>query len=210
MSRSIPSPLLRRNPAGLVLVAGLHVAFLWALIVGLRIHAPREVSVDLSVGFMAPERHRPLPPTDIVRPSHLAPRLQTSQPPPIPTAEDPTVVPIEPQIATAPGDVSARAPPHEAVMTAAAIDPRAPLTQPPYPPAALRAGIEGNLALEVLVGPDGRVRDARVLRTSGSSILDQAAVDEARRHWKLRPATRDGVPFEQWYTLRVVFHLQSR
>ena len=119
-------------------------------------------------------------------------------------------MPIEPRIATAPGAVSAIAPPHEAVMTAAAIDPRSPLTQPPYPPAALRAGIEGSLALEVLVGPDGRVRDARVLRTSGSSILDQAAVDEARRHWKLRPATRDGVPFEQWYTLRVVFHLQSR
>ena len=41
-------------------------------------------------------------------------------------------------------------------------------------------------------------------------LLDRAALDEARKHWRLRPATRAGIPFESWYTLRVVFNLQDR
>jgi hypothetical protein len=50
----------------------------------------------------------------------------------------------------------------------------------------------------------------KVAESSGSSRLDQAAMSEARSHWRLRPATRNGVPFEQWLTLRVVFHLENR
>ena len=96
------------------------------------------------------------------------------------------------------------------VVTDAAVDPRHPLTQPPYPPGAIRGNEEGALNLSVLVGTDGRVRDVKVAESSGSSRLDQAAMSEARSHWRLRPATRNGVPFEQWLTLRVVFHLENR
>jgi hypothetical protein len=41
-------------------------------------------------------------------------------------------------------------------------------------------------------------------------LLDQSAVDEAKRRWRLQPATRDGVPFAQWHKLRVVFELRNR
>jgi protein TonB len=85
-----------------------------------------------------------------------------------------------------------------------------PLTQPPYPLASVRSGEEGALVLDVLVGNDGRVLDAKVSRSSGSARLDQAALNEAKAHWRLRPATRDGRPFEQWLTLRVVFRLENR
>jgi hypothetical protein len=46
-------------------------------------------------------------------------------------------------------------------------------------------------------------------QSSGSGLLDQAAISEARHHWRLRPATRAGVPFESWYTLRVVFRIEG-
>lgn len=85
-----------------------------------------------------------------------------------------------------------------------------PLTQPPYPTASIRDNETGTVAIEVLVGTDGRVRDARIAQSSGSGRLDEAALREARQHWRLRPATRDGTPFEQWLTLRVVFRLESR
>ncbi|HZO22909.1 MAG TPA: TonB family protein [Steroidobacteraceae bacterium] len=209
MSRSIRPAFLRRNPLGLILVMGLHVTFLWALIAGLRIHPPRLAPDSVFTRFLPPELARPLPPPEVVQPAHLATPLETllpqvqfpEDPPPDAPNASPTEVPLE-----ATGAVAG----HEAVLTTPSIDPRSPLTQPPYPAAAIRAGIEGNLALQVLVGPDGRVHDARVVRTSGSALLDQAAIDEALRRWKLRPATRDGVPFEQWYTLRVIFHLQNR
>ena len=69
---------------------------------------------------------------------------------------------------------------------------------------------EGALVLDILVGADGHVRDARVSRSSGFERLDRAAVSEALQHWRLRPATRNGSAFEQWLTLKVVFRLADR
>jgi protein TonB len=69
---------------------------------------------------------------------------------------------------------------------------------------------QGAVALEILVGTDGRVRDAKVSQSSGFELLDQAAMTEAKQHWRLRPARRNGVAFEQWLTLRVVFRLEDR
>src|SRR5690242_4847838 len=142
MSRSMGSALLRRNPSGLLLVGGLHVAFLLALIAGLRIHPPRDAPPSLFIRFSAPQPTRPLPPPDVVQPTPLRPTVATSLPPPIVEPSDPALVPREPSASTDVG--SGILPRHEAILTGAAIDPRSPLTQPPYPPAALRLGIEGS------------------------------------------------------------------
>jgi TonB family protein len=64
-----------------------------------------------------------------------------------------------------------------------------PLTAevPPYPPAALTAGI---VLVEVRVGADGKVADAKVVRSDAA--FDQAALDTARK-WTFRPAKIAGV-----------------
>jgi periplasmic protein TonB len=54
------------------------------------------------------------------------------------------------------------------------------------------------------------VLEAKATQSSGSERLDQAAIKEARQHWRLRPATRNGVPFEQWLNVPVVFQLTER
>ena len=46
-----------------------------------------------------------------------------------------------------------------------------------YPLAARRAGIEGVVQLRVTLLPDGRLVDARVERSSGHALLDQAALE---------------------------------
>jgi protein TonB len=89
-------------------------------------------------------------------------------------------------------------------------DPRYPLTHPPYPPSDRRLGNEGSVDIEIYVLPDGRVGDARVIRSSGFERMDQSALDEARRRWRLMPATRDGEPFAQWHRLRVKFELRNQ
>jgi protein TonB len=89
-------------------------------------------------------------------------------------------------------------------------DPRHPLTQPPYPASYIRQGIEGNVDVEIYVQPNGRIGDARVVRSSGYELFDRAALDEARRSWRMLPATRNGEPFAQWYRLRVVFKLKNQ
>jgi protein TonB len=90
------------------------------------------------------------------------------------------------------------------------MDARHPLSQPYYPPDVIRAGGEGSLELQIYVLPNGRVGDARILKTSGFDSLDRAAIQEAKRNWRLLPATRDGEPFAQWYSLRVVFKLKNQ
>ncbi len=70
------------------------------------------------------------------------------------------------------------------------VDPRHPLTQPSYPPASIRLGEEATVTFELRIGVDGRVRDSRLLRSSGSARLDAAALEEALRRW--RPGTRCG------------------
>jgi len=89
-------------------------------------------------------------------------------------------------------------------------DPRHPLTQPPYNPADIREGNQGFVDVEVYVLPDGRVGDARILKSSGHPRMERTTLDEARRRWRLIPATRDGVPFAQWHRLRVTFQLKNQ
>jgi len=89
------------------------------------------------------------------------------------------------------------------------MDARHPLSQPRYPAPDTRLGNEGTLDVEVYVLPTGRVGDARVARSSGFERLDQSAIDEAKRNWRLLPATRDGVPFAQWYKVRVTFKITA-
>ena len=88
-------------------------------------------------------------------------------------------------------------------------DPRHPLTQPAYPPLHQRNGDEGSVDIEIYVLASGRIGDARVVRSSGFERMDQSALDEAKRRWRMLPATRDGEPFAQWHRLRVTFQIRN-
>jgi len=68
--------------------------------------------------------------------------------------------------------------------------------KPIYPPAALEAQIQGSVVLQVLVGQNGAVRDARLL--SGPPVLVPAAID-AVKHWQYQPSSLNGQPIE-WET----------
>jgi protein TonB len=85
-----------------------------------------------------------------------------------------------------------------------------PLSQPRYPAWDTSEGNQGNVDVELYVLPNGRVGDARIVRSSGFERLDQSTIDEAKRNWRLLPATRDGVPFAQWYKVRVTFKLTNK
>jgi protein TonB len=45
-----------------------------------------------------------------------------------------------------------------------------------YPDEARRAGISGKLMLDVALNADGSVRDIRILRPSGHTVIDEAAI----------------------------------
>ena len=204
---------LRRVPTPMLIVGGLHLAVIWALLNGLQIHnAPSASPVDITVDMVD---RQPLPPETPAPPDPRPLEFKFREPQPRPFVVDTVGAPPQATFDDSP------APPLEfqnpggsaepqPVINAAAVDPHHPLTQPPYPMASRRLAEEGALVLDILVSADGHVRDAKVSRSSGFERLDQAAVSEAEQHWRLRPATRNGVAFEQWLTLRVVFRLTDR
>lgn len=63
---------------------------------------------------------------------------------------------------------------------------------PSYTESARRAKVSGDVLLQIVVGSDGRVKEAKVLRSLEPS-LDASAL-EAVRTWKFEPAVKDGHP----------------
>src|SRR3546814_3176297 len=55
---------------------------------------------------------------------------------------------------------------------------------PPYPRAALRAGLQGTVMLQVLVDVDGRPLQVDVEHSSGYRVLDNAARRYVLQHWR--------------------------
>jgi TonB family protein len=76
---------------------------------------------------------------------------------------------------------------------------------PVYPEQAKAGGIEGVVVLEILIGEDGLVLEARVVRSIPE--LDQAAVD-AVLQWQYQPTLLNGNPVEVEMTVTINFTLQ--
>jgi TonB family protein len=74
--------------------------------------------------------------------------------------------------------------------------------EPIYPEAARQANIQGVVALDVVVGPDGTVVDVRPI--SGPDELTSAAVD-AVKWWRFRPYLLNGQPVRVKTRLAVDF-----
>jgi protein TonB len=78
---------------------------------------------------------------------------------------------------------------------------------PPYPELARLAKIEGTVIVRVLVGKDGKVKDA-VLGKSVNGILDEAAMDAARR-CVFKPAMQNKKPVAVWVAIPFAFKLHT-
>jgi len=76
---------------------------------------------------------------------------------------------------------------------------------PVYPPIAQSARVQGVVIIEATIGGNGKVTNARVLRSI--PLLDEAAI-EAVRQWEFAPTLLNGVPIPVIMTVTVQFTLQ--
>ena len=74
--------------------------------------------------------------------------------------------------------------------------------QPVYPAIAQSARVAGAVVIEATIGEDGKVLDAKVVRSI--PLLDQAALD-AVRQWEYRPTLLNGVPVPVLINITVNF-----
>ena len=77
--------------------------------------------------------------------------------------------------------------------------------KPIYPLEAQAARVQGVVIIEATIGADGRVIDAKVLRSI--PLLDDAALD-AVRQWEFTPTLVNGVAVPVIMTVTVNFALQ--
>ena len=77
--------------------------------------------------------------------------------------------------------------------------------RPVYPPAAMAEGRQGIAIVEAVIGTDGTVTDATIIRSIGDD-LDRAALD-AVYQWVFRPTTLNGQPVPVIMTVTVSFRL---
>jgi len=82
-------------------------------------------------------------------------------------------------------------------------------SEPNYPIESLNAREEGEVRLQVALDALGNVEDVRVIDSSGSRMLDRAAM-ESVRSWRFRPARHAGEPIASMATVSVDFHLDEQ
>lgn len=148
-------------------------------------------------------------PTPAPTPVTVATPTEEARPAAITAEPAPPSAPIAPVVAAPPAPPPApqkTEPVHEGPRVDASWHGNAP---PPYPPLARRMGDQGEVRLDVQVAPDGQVAEVKLKKSSGSSLLDQTAIDTVRK-WRFKPATVDGKPIAEWYyNWRWVFKLES-
>jgi protein TonB len=101
----------------------------------------------------------------------------------------------------APGTIN-----REPVRVGGTVKPPARLrnVNPEYPPVAMQARVQGVVILDVIIDEQGRIIEARVLRSI--PLLDQAALD-AVRQWEYAPTMLNGAPVPVKMTVTVNFTL---
>jgi len=80
---------------------------------------------------------------------------------------------------------------------------------PSYPSVAKNASVAGDVELEAVINPDGKVGDVRIVRSLDKRFgLDDEAVRVAKL-WLFEPARKDGFPVPVIVTIVVQFKLRA-
>ena len=209
------------RPGSMALALGLTAAPVIALALGLQITRVIHDPPPFTTYPVAPEPPPP-PPDPQPQPKTKAPPIEIAYIPPHPDVPVPPVNPLPttidpppanpgPLIGPNPDPIPAPPPPiAKPVIVGPEIDPRyANLLQPPYPPEEQRAGNSGRVVLRVLVGTDGRVKQVEKI-SAASDAFFAAAQRQALGKWRFKPATKDGVPFEQWKVMSLRFQIEDQ
>lgn len=100
-----------------------------------------------------------------------------------------------------------KAPPKEpnqrVALTAAEEDWGGASSQPEYPGMALRNGYQGKVLLEITFDASGAVQLVKIAKSSGHTILDNAAAEKVRRHLRLRVPPGESRVFTKEFTFRL-------
>lgn len=216
----LPANTSRRELSfALLAIAALHVIVLVALIRAGLIETPRVVQIIQAALVQPPPPEMPPPPAPpkppqpqrVVKPAPLPPKpaplltaAATPSEAPVFVAPPPEPKPELPPIAAPPAPPAPPAPLAPPRFDADYLDNPAPT----YPSLARRTGEEGKVMLRVFVEASGKPSKIEVRNSSGSTRLDDAAMNAVWR-WKFVPARRGDENVAAWVLVPISFSLRD-
>lgn len=81
--------------------------------------------------------------------------------------------------------------------------------KPPYPALSRRLGEQGKVLLRVFVNAEGLAETVELKASSGSSRLDESALETVRGKWRFEPARQGDKPVGAWVVVPINFHLEG-
>jgi protein TonB len=198
--------------AAFALVVLIHVLFVYVLASGL---GKKVVEVVLGpvetrlIEELPDEDEPPPPPPEIDTPPPYVPPPEISIEIPVDSGPTTAITNVTSERPVAAPPPAAPKPVEKAVVKTppSTVGRGARISQPEYPPASRRAGEAGTVTLKVFVLDTGRVGEVQIAKSSGFPKLDEAAVKEVQRNWRLVPGKEDGKPVSMWHTFQVTFKL---
>lgn len=209
LSRSLDLNLDPKRIAATSVAIAVHVVVLMMLMLPVQLASkPAAVETPMvvtEIPIIERPTPPPLPPTPVTR------HLDHPRPDPVPvqvpventtpTANDPYVesVTTDPPPDTSFNEIEAQ--PSFAQIRASL----API--PPYPAQALRMRQSGLVMLKLLVDEQGKAIEGSIQASSGSRVLDEAALKFVLKRWRFMPAQQDGRSVQAWALVPISFEL---
>ena len=211
MSHALPAPLhdldAKRITATAFVIAVHVIAFM--LLLAPMESAPPMASVEAPpIEIIYKEKIVPpvLPPKPIERPRPVT--RPVTQAPPVAIEEAPPVISDQPDPMAIPYEevppiASTWDPPPSGPVALAVLNGPAP----PYPAFAIRQNITGRVVLRIEVDATGRPVSGDIDSSSGSSLLDKAALKFVLAKWRFVPAQHAGQPVAATCLVPIEFSL---
>jgi protein TonB len=193
--------------SSLVIVAIIHVAVIGGLVIALNQSAVLKKISEIKASVETPKeppKAPPPPPPDLVKPPPpvaIVPEFNvaTAAPPPVTVVKSAPTPPAPPPAAPAAPRISDTK--LVAVMRTH--------VQPTYPAISVRLNEQGVSLIEVHITTEGNVDDCKIVKTSSSDRLDQAACDYVKSHWRWQPPTSQGQPTAASTQIQITWNLKD-
>jgi TonB family protein len=204
-------PLFTRRTLTFVVVATLHVAVLYSLVLGLGPQYTKVIVSPLLNRVLEPAPRASLPPPPLPRTSLPRIKLPAQESPP-PIGPEPTDV-IEAMLPEPPHVALPSPPSIPAVVNRVQGGPGVgfPSTEDFYPDTSIRLGEQGAATVRACVDAQGRLTSSPlIVESSASSRLDEAALRLAKAgsgHY--RATSENGQAVNACYSFRVRFQLRK-
>lgn len=201
-----------KHLVGIGLVVVLHILIFWAINSGLARAFVKKIKGPVEAVLLEEQKPDipPPPPPPPPPPKNLPPPPPPAYVPPVDVAvAAPAAANAIAAVSNTPAPSAPPAPPApkaEPVRTAAVVN-SVNCEKPEYPSASRRLEEEGTVHLRFLVGPDGKVIQSEVEKSSGYKRLDEAARAGLSR-CQFKPATVDGKPEQGWASMKYTWRLE--